>query len=459
MSGRRRGAALVGGVALAAAAFIASRFAGLAPAACWTAAVTALCATWWITEPIPIPATSFIPFAVFPLVGVLDHKQVATAYGHTLILLLLGGFVLSMALEKSGAHRRLALGMVRLVGATSRRRIVLGFMVATAIVSMWISNTAATLMMLPVAMAVLEQDSDDTLAAPLLLGIAYAASIGGLGTPIGTPPNVIFMGVYRETTHTVLGFVDWMRIGIPAVIVLVPIAWWKITRKLHAGETFKLPHPGAWRPAERRVLVVFALTATAWITRTDPAGGWSRLFHVKGAGDSTVALLACVLLFLIPDGEGGQMLDWETANKIPWGLLILFGGGIAIARGFEVSGLSVALGHGLSGVASWPTVLLILAICLVVTFLTEVTSNTATATLLMPVLAAAAVGAHIKPELLMAPAALSASCAFMLPVATAPNAIVYGTGKVTVARMAREGLALNLLGALALTAVCALLLR
>jgi sodium-dependent dicarboxylate transporter 2/3/5 len=458
MSNRARTLALVGGPVLAAVAGFSARAAGLPPTAAWTAAVTALCAVWWITEPIHIAVTSLIPFAVFPLTGVLDHKKVAEAYGHTLILLLLGGFILSQALEKSGAHRRLALGMVRLVGTHGRRRLVLGFMLATAVSSMWISNTATTLMMLPVALAVLEQDEEHILAAPLLLGIAYAASIGGLGTPIGTPPNVIFMGVYREVTHHEISFLDWMGIGIPATLVLLPVAWWVVTRGLEKGDRFELPRLGPWRAAERRVLVIFGLTALAWVTRTQPFGGWSGLIGAKGAGDSTVALLSVVVLFLVPDGEGGQMLDWETANKIPWGLLILFGGGIAIAKGFEASGLSKALGHELSGIAGWGTVLMVFTLCISVTFLTEVTSNTATSTLLMPVLAAAAIGAGIKPMLLMVPAVLSASCAFMLPVATAPNAIMYGTGKVTVARMAREGVILNILGAIALTALSVALL-
>jgi solute carrier family 13 (sodium-dependent dicarboxylate transporter), member 2/3/5 len=457
-SGHRKSLALLAGPVLAAGAWLAARFAGLPPAACWTAAVTALCAAWWVLEPIPIPATSLIPFAAFPLLGVLDDSKVATAYGHTLILLLLGGFVVSTAMEKSEAHRRIALLMVRLVGGHSHKRLVFGFMLATAALSMWISNTATVLMLLPVALAVIEQDRDDALGVPLLLGIAYAASIGGLGTPIGTPPNVIFMGVYRELAHVEISFLDWMRIGLPATCVLLPVAWWVATRKMSGAGTLKLPALGPWRPAERRVLVVFALTALAWITRAEPAGGWTALIGAPGVGDATVALAASVVLFLIPDGEGGRLLDWQSANRIPWGLLLLFGGGIAIARAFEVSGLSTALGSALGAVCSLPVLLMIFVVCLTVTFLTEVTSNTATATLLMPVLAAGALGAEIEPALLMIPAALSASCAFMLPVATAPNAIVFGTGRVTTRRMARTGLILNLLGAVAITIVCTLLI-
>ena len=467
MGASRRAAWLGLGLALAAAVGIGGRLAGLEAPAAWTAAVTALCATWWVTEPIPIPATSLVPFAALPLGGVLDHKAVATAYGHTLILLLMGGFMLSVAMERSGAHRRLAVGLVRAVGGADRhRRLVFGFMVATALSSMWISNTATVLMMLPVAIAVLEAEREGRpgprpLERPLLLGMAYAASIGGMGTPVGTPPNVIFMGVYRETTGVELSFLDWMRVGVPVVLVMVPVAWWLLTRRLETTRPIPLPEQPPWTAYERRVLAVFAITALLWVTRTAPAGGWTGLLGLKGIGDSTVALAAVVAMFLIPNGEGGPLLDWEGAGGIPWGLLLLFGGGIALARGFEASGLSEALGRFLAedlGIAGWPLVLMVLGIALVVTFLTEVTSNTATTTLLMPVLAAAGMAAAIDPARLMVPAALSASCAFMLPVATAPNAVVFGTGRVTTRQMAREGFLLNLAGAVVITAICVALL-
>lgn len=427
---------------------------GLSSAAVATAAVTGLCAAWWILEPIPIPATSIIPFVALPLLGVLDHATVATAYGHTLVLLLLGGFVLSAAMERSGAHRRVAIGMMRLVGSGTKRRLVLGFMVATAACSMWISNTATTLMLLPVALAVLQDCDDRDVDAPLLLGIAWGAGIGGLGTPIGSPPNVVFMGVYQEVTPQTFSFLDWMRIGVPAVIVMLPLAWWLLVRDLPGPATVRVPSLGPWRPAERRVLVVFALTALAWVTRTAPFGGWDALLGGTGAGEATVALGAVVLLFLIPDGEGEALLDWPTANRIPWGLLLLFGGGIAIARAFESSGLAAVLGDQLTAVAALPPFLTLLGVCLAVTFLTEITSNTASSTLLMPILAAAAVAADLAPELLMMPAVLSASCAFMLPVATAPNAIVFGTERIDLRRMARQGLVLNVAGAVVLATVC-----
>ena len=452
------------GPLLAVLCALAAALAGLPAAAIWTAAVTGWCVGWWVTEPIPIPATSLIPFAALPLGGVLTHKAVAEAYGHTLILLLLGGFILSTALSRSGAHRRLAVSIVRAVGGGGRR-LVLGFMLASALCSMWISNTATTLMLLPVALAALEgEDADPRLRVPLLLGLAYSASTGGLGTPVGTPPNVIFMGVYQAQTGQSVSFLDWMRVGVPAVALLLPATWLWLTRSLPARSPApRLPALSPIRPAERRVLLVFAATAALWIFRTEPLGGWSGLLGLEEyIGDSTVALLAVVALFVLPDGagQGARLLDWDTANTIPWGLLLLFGGGIAIASAFEASGLSAAVGSGMVqlGLARWPVVLMIGAVCLCVTFLTEVTSNTATTTLLMPVLAAAGMGVGIDPALLMIPAALSASCAFMLPVATAPNAIVFGTGDVTTAQMARTGFALNLIGVVILTAVCTALL-
>ncbi|MEC7752018.1 MAG: SLC13 family permease [Myxococcota bacterium] len=432
--------------------------AGLAPEAQWTAAITVWCAVWWIFEPLPIPITSLLPFILLPVAGVLDHKQVAAAYGHHLILLLLGGFILSTAMEKSGAHRRVALWIVRLVGGHSGPRVILGFMLSSAFLSMWISNTATTLMLLPVALAVIQERDEPGFSFALLVGLAWSASIGGMGTPVGTPPNVVFLGLYKESTGIDISFAQWMGLALPVVFVLLPMAWWWVTRSLPSGEPLSLPDPGAWRRPETRVLILFALTALAWVTRSEPMGGWSALLGLKGIGDSTVALAAVVLLFTLPDGEGERLLDWETANRIPWGLLLLFGGGIALARGFKASGLSEALGHGLSGLASWPVFAMMLVLCLAVTFATEVTSNTATTTVLLPILAAAAVAASVDHRLFMIPATLSASCAFMLPVATAPNAIVFGTDQVPIRSMAKAGVVLNLIGAMVIAGLMVLLL-
>jgi sodium-dependent dicarboxylate transporter 2/3/5 len=425
---------------------------GWSLAAAVTAAVTLLCAVWWIFEPVPIPFTSLIPLAVFPLLGVLTPAQVGQSFGSPLILLLMGGFMLSSAMADSGAHRRLALYMVSLFGGGSARGLVLGFMAASAVLSMWISNTATTLMLLPVALAVLEQ-SDRKLGIPLLLGIAYAASIGGLGTPIGTPPNLIFMQVHLDRFGTTPSFPEWMAWGIPVVLLLVPLAGLWLTRGVRLSAPVTLPVVGRWRPAEKRVLAMFVLTATAWITRQAPFGGWSGWLGLPQANDASVALIAVVLMAALPNGEGGRLLRWEAARSIPWGVLLLFAGGISIAAAFVSSGLADIIAGHLAVLTVLPTWLLILLMCLGVTFLTEVTSNTATASLLMPLLAATATATGTPPMLLMVPAVLSASCAFMLPVATAPNAIVYGSGRLTVKDMARAGFVLNLIGAVVITAV------
>ena len=422
--------------------------------ACYTGAISALCATWWIFEPVPIPATSLIPIALLPLFGVLSPAEVGASYGSPLVLLLMGGFILSTAMERSGAHLRVALYMVNLFGGSSSRRLVMGFMAAAATLSMWISNTATALMLLPVALAVIERSKDPKLAVPLLLGIAYAANIGGIGTPIGTPPNLIFREIYQQTTGEEVLFLTWMSWGVPAVLMLTPLAALWATRHLtHQGQV-EMPVVGQWQTDEKRVFTVFVLTAVAWMTRGQPFGGWSTWLDLKGANDASVALVAVVCMFLIPNGKGERLLDWETAAKIPWGMLILFGGGIAIAKAFVVSGLSAALGNALVGITTWHIIFIIGVICLTITFLTEMTSNTATTALMMPILAAGAVAAGIEPALLMVPAAMSASCAFMLPVATAPNTIVFSTGRFTTMKMVREGHVLNFIGLTVITLIC-----
>ena len=422
-----------------------------------TASVTLWCALWWIFEPVPIPFTSLLPLALFPLFGVLTPAQVGQSFGSPLILLLLGGFMLSTAMADSGAHRRIALYMVNVFGGGNARGLVLGFMAAAAVLSMWISNTATTLMLLPVALAVLEQ-TEEKMAIPLLLGIAYAASIGGLGTPIGTPPNLIFMQVHLDQFGHTPSFPEWMSWGLPVVVLFVPLAGLWLTRGVKLAAPVELPQTGAWRSFEKRVLIMFSLTALFWITRQAPFGGWSGWLNLPQANDASVALIAVVMMAALPNGEGGRLLRWEAANKIPWGLLILFAGGIAIANAFVQSGLADIIAAELAGLVELPKWLLILSLCLAVTFLTEITSNTATASLLMPLLAATAVTTGINPMLLMVPAALSASCAFMLPVATAPNAIVFGSGKIRIKDMARAGFALNLLGALVIMCVSLLIL-
>jgi len=424
-----------------------------------TAVVAWLCMLWWIFEPLPIPVTSLLPIAVFPISGVLTPEQVGASVGSPLIVLLLGGFLLSRGMESTGAHHRIALSVVNLVGGHKPRRLVLGFMIAGALLSMWISNTASILMLMPVALAVLASCSDrSSLAAPLLLGLAWSCSIGGLGTPIGTPPNLILVQVYEENTAQTISFGQWMSWGIPVVLTLLPLAWWWVTRAVPRELDIQLPAVGPWRSAERRVLVVFGLTAVAWITRAEPFGGWQTWLDLPAANDASVALLAVVALFVVRDDQGEPLIDWAKASQIPWGVLLLFGGGICLARAFVASGLSAQVGDALTAVAVLPAFAMMLLLALAVTFLTEATSNTATTALLMPVLAAVALAVEIDPLWLMVPAAMSASCAFMLPVATAPNAVVFGSGELPIRRMVREGFALNLMGALLIATVAWVLL-
>lgn len=451
--------ALVLGPVLAFAAGLGVVTQGLSSEAGVVVGVTVLCIVWWVFEPVPIPVTSLVPIAILPMSGALPQHEVSAAYGHPVILLLLGGFILSTAMEKSGADRRIALTVVRAFGGTSSRRLVFGFMTVSALLSMWISNTATTLMLLPVALATLERAREPRLTAPLLLGIGFAANVGGIGTPIGTPPNLVFMGIYESMTGNTVSFLNWMTLGVPVVLVFVPVIGLWLTRNLSGGGGVEIPDPGVWRTEERRVLVVFAVTAFFWMTREQPFGGWSALLDVPFSNDGVVALLAVVVMFLVPNGNGGRLLDWETAQRIPWGMLILFGSGLAIAKGFASSGLSEAIGLGITGLSSWHPYLLILGICLVVTFLTEMTSNTATTSLLLPILAATAIGANLDPRLMMIPAAMSASCAFMLPVATGPNVVIFTTGRITIQEMAREGFALNLFGVLIIGSMCYLLIN
>lgn len=413
-----------------------------------TSVTATLCIFWWIFEPIPIPVTSLLPLALMPMFGVLTPAQTGAAYGSPLILLLMGGFLLSRGMESTGAHKRVALGVIRLVGSESPRRLVLGFMISGAALSMWISNTATVLMLLPVALAVLDSaEQKERLAAPLLLGLAWSCSIGGMGTPIGTPPNLIFMQVYEDATGQAIGFAQWMSWGVPVVVTMIAVTALWLTRSLPNRLLVTLPETTAWRSAEKRVLVVFGLTGLAWMTRSEPFGGWRELLGIPGANDASVAFLAVIVLFVLRDNEGTPLITWQEAARIPWGVLLLFAGGICLASAFVASGLSAVAGEALVVLTTLPTYLMLLLICLAVTFMTEATSNTATTALLMPILAAAAIAAGVEPALLMVPAAMSASCAFMLPVATAPNAVIYGTDRVGISTMFREGLLLNLVGA------------
>lgn len=438
--------------------------AGLTPAGWRTAAVALLMAVWWITEAVPIPVTSLLPLALFPALGVLDMPAAAAPYADELIFLFMGGFFIAAAMERSGLHRRIALRIVAAVG-TSPSRLVLGFMLATAFVSMWISNTATAAMMLPIALAVSEMlrpaadDGPYHFGVALMLGIAYAASIGGVATLIGTPPNAIMAGAARELAGVQVGFGQWMLVGVPVAAVLLPAGWLLLTRVLHppgrlVGDAEAVIQReraslGRMSRAERVVATVFVLTALAWIFRSPKVIGSVRLPGIAtfapGLLDSTIAMIAALLLFSIPTDLGRRefALDWRAASRISWGVLLLFGGGLSLAHAMDVSGLATWIGSFVSTLRSVPTWVVIVAVTTLIVFLTEITSNAATATMAMPIMAGAATALGMPPIVLMACAGLSASMAFMLPVATPPNAIVFGSGYLSIPQMARAGLLMN----------------
>ena len=429
---------------------------GQSQAFAFTLAITTWCAVWWMSEAINPAFTALIPLALLPMLGILDSKQVAQSVGNELILLLMGGFMLSRALESTGAHKRLAFAMVNAIGGKSGRSLILGFTLTTGFISMWISNTATTLIMLPVAYAVIEHYKDPRLAAPLILAIAYAASIGGLGTPVGSPPNLVFMQQYQQATGQAYNFIDWMKVGVPIILIMLPILAFGLSRNLKNSPPAILPTQQAWSSAEKRVLSIFAITALAWITRAAPFGGWSALLNMPNANDASVALCAVFVLSIMPSGKGDneKLLTWQAASNIPWGALLLFAGGIALATAFQSSGVSDAISNSLVSAQHLPVFLMMVIIIACVVLLSEIASNTATAVLLMPILAAAAKGLNIEPALLMLPAAMAASIGFMLPVATAPNAIAYGSGFIRSKDMLREGAWLDIVSVLVVCAVC-----
>jgi len=443
-----------------------------------TAAAAVLMAVWWITEAIPIAATALIPVVLFPIFGVMSGKDVAPQYFNNVIFLFIGGFIIALAMQKWSLHRRIALKIIMLIGV-SRKKVVLGFMAATAFLSMWISNTATAMMMLPIALAVIDKLEDNfgaekvrKFSIGLLIGVAYSASIGGIATLIGTPPNLAFSRIIKiyfpEAPE--ISFARWLIFGLPFVIIFLLIVWQFITLIFVRGETrlradveiFKSEYRrlGKIKFEEKVILIAFALVAFLWIFRKNielgalTIPGWSGLFpEASFIDDGTVAIAIAMLFFLIPSRahHRGRLMDWHTAVKLPWGIVILFGGGFALAAGFEQSGLSAWLGGQLTGFSHFPPILIIIAVCLMMTFLTELTSNTATTQMILPVLAALAVAIRINPLMLMIPATLSASCAFMLPVATPPNAIIFGSGRITINRLAKTGVLLNFIGVIIIT--------
>jgi sodium-dependent dicarboxylate transporter 2/3/5 len=450
---------------------------GMSVEASRVAAVALLMACFWMAETVPIPATAMLPIFLFPLLDILPTGDTTLSYGNEILFLFMGGFLIAVAMQKWNLHRRIALNVIIRVGS-SPNRLVLGFMLATALLSMWISNTATCVMMTPVAIAVVEQTRMEmaretpggryNFGTALMLGIAYSSSAGGVSTLVGTPPNAILIGIIDTLYGYQISFVDWMKLGIPVSICMLATIWFILTRVMyrmddadtsseqaHQHIQRQLNDMGPMSGEEKKVAILFFLVAMSWILRGLFTPAW-----LSFVSDPAIGMCGAFLLFIIPAGrdKGGFILDWETAKTIPWDIIILMGGGFALASGFSESGLTAWLANQLSILQGVHFFVLIVVVVLFVTFLTEMTSNAATATLFIPVMGALAITMELHPFALMVPAALGASFAFMLPVATPPNAIVFASRQITIGQMARTGLVLNLLGAIIISVLSYLLL-
>ncbi|NIJ42652.1 sodium-dependent dicarboxylate transporter 2/3/5 [Parvibaculum indicum] len=459
--GRRQKLGLLLGPALLLLTFVVPAPAGLSGEGWLVAGVAALMATWWICEPVPIPVTSLMPMVLLPVLGVAPIKEVASPYAHPLIFLFFGGFLIALAMERWGLHRRIALALIGIMGRKASH-IVAGFMLAAALLSMWVSNTATSLMMLPIAMSVIALVEDQAMSKEaragaadfslvLLLSVAYSATIGGLGTLIGTPPNALLAAFLNQTYGYQIGFAQWMLLGVPLVLIGLPLTFLFLTRilfrldkvemsgvgSLIAVEREKL---GALGRVEKNVAIVFAATAAAWVFRP-LLQDWLPLLN-----DTTIAMAGGIALFLIPVdlSKGEFLMNWQTAKRLPWDVFLLFGGGLSLAAAIEGQGVASWIGSLFDGASAMPLLALVALVCICILLLTELTSNTATAATFLPVIAAMAISLGENPLLLAVPAALAASCSFMLPVGTPPNAIVFGSGKFTLPQMARAGVWLNI---------------
>lgn len=452
---------------------------GMKPEALRALGVALLMAIWWMTECIPIYATAFVPIALFPLLGILDAGATAENYGHNYVLMLLGGFFLAKSIELSGLHKRVALYIISKLG-TSRKRIILSFMIATAFLSFWIANVAVVLLMLPIALAIVDKEEENLDRNPkfglaMMLAIAYAASIGGTGSLIGTPPNMVFAGVFAKTfpDQPEIDFLEWMKLGTPIVIIILPIIWVYLTKYFNISGNFagskevinqEIKAIGKISVMEKRVFAVFLFTAIGWIFRRDiildsfVIPGWSSLLGIKDyVHDSTVAILSALLLFAIPSGKSSKsekrktLLDWESASRVPWGVVMIVGGGYAIAESFNHTGLAIFLGSKMSFIGQYPMIIILIIVITLMIFITEINSNTATANIFLPVLAAMAIAGQMNPLLLMIPATFACSFSFMLPSGTGTNAVIFGSNRVTIPEMAKCGFGLNLLCIMLLT--------
>ncbi|MCR9129637.1 MAG: SLC13 family permease [Alphaproteobacteria bacterium] len=459
---------------------------GLTREAWLLASLALLMASWWATEAIPIAATALVPLALFPFVGIISMREAASPYADPIVMLLLGGFIVALAIERWNLHARIALNVVAAFGSRPAL-MILGFMTASAVLSMWISNTATTLMMIPIALKVAEAVGDEgvdvkSFAPALALAVAYAASVGGIMTPVGTPTNLIAMGFMQREFDTVISFPQWMMLGVPAALLIIPAMWLILTRlvfKVDARAPSEAGHAvileskralGVMTTPEKRVALAFGTVAVLWMGRTLPGFligmpditfGWNPLLAwaaeqlnlpvTPTLGNAQIAMAGALAMFLIPAGDkdrpGEALMDWETVQRLPWAVILLFGGGLSLAAAIQATGLAEWIGSHLLWVTALPLPVTVLILALIVVFLTELTSNVATVSGFLPVLAAVALEAGVPPAWLIIPVALAASCAFMLPVATAPNAIVYASGAASMNQMIKAGFRINLVAA------------
>ena len=435
-----------------------------------TAGVAILMTIWWVTEAIPIYITGLIPIIVFPLFNIFEIQDISNSYAHPLVLLFLGGFIIASAMESCGLHKRIALNILSLSG-TSPSKIIAGFMITTASISMWVSNTASTIMMLPIATSVItifvnqNRTEDRDFTIPLLLAIAYSASLGGIATLIGTPTNIMLASILSDNYKFNISFFDWLKIGLPITIILLPLVWFILTRvvftvsksKSNALElTIKKLKEEIGKPtyAERIVGIVFFLTAIFWILRKFI----NNYFNIN-INDTSIGLFGALLLFIIPISKGKRACDWSTANKIPWGVLLLVGGGIALSKAFTSSGLADWIGTFSFYFDGLNIFLLMLIFVTLIIFLTELNSNTATIATFTPILIAFSLAININPLFIAIPSTIAASCAFMLPVATPPNAVIFGSGKISIKNMIKAGFILNIIGVFLVTSISYLLIK
>lgn len=447
---------------------------GMSPEANAVLACTLWIAVWWITEAIPIAVTSLLPIVLFPLTGGMPLAETTSSYGHQYIFLYIGGFILAIAIERWNLHKRIALNIIRMIG-TNVKSIILGFMIATAFLSMWISNTATAVMMLPIGMAIIAQladnpvtveDENKTFGKALMLAIAYSASIGGVATLIGTPPNLVLAGIVQELYGIEITFSRWIVFGLPISVTLLFISWKYLTsyafqfnqRSFPGGKEeirTQIRSLGKISYEEKVVMIVFLATAVAWITRS-----FFLVHFLPGIDDTIIAVIAGLLLFILPASKslGRALITWEEAVKLPWGILLLFGGGLALAQGFKTSGLAEWIGGQMTLLEGASLLMLLLVLVASVNFLTEITSNLATTAMILPILAPLALVIGVHPYILMVGATVAASCAFMLPVATPPNAVVFGSGYLRIPDMVRTGIWMNLISILLVIAFVYLLL-